>query len=39
MNDDTPPRPLGSRNLLQRVTLIAALIEDFQPELTAVCQR
>lgn len=36
MNDDTPPRPLGSRNLLQRVTLIAALIEDFQPELTAI---
>jgi len=36
MNDETPPRPLGSRNLLQRVTLIAALIEDFQPDITAI---
>jgi hypothetical protein len=31
LNDETPRRSLGSRNLLQRLTLIAALIENFQP--------
>ncbi len=36
MNDETLPRPLGSRNLLQRVTLIAGLIEDFRPDITAI---
>jgi hypothetical protein len=36
MNDETPPRPLGSRNLLQRVTLIAALIEDFRPDMATI---
>jgi len=30
LNDENPPRPLGSRNLLQRLTLIAVLIENFQ---------
>jgi len=28
------PRPLGSRNLLQRVTLVARLIEEIQPKKT-----
>jgi hypothetical protein len=36
LNDETPPRPLGSRNLLQRVTLIAAIIENFRPEMAAI---
>ena len=36
MNEEKPPRPLGSRNLLQRVTLVAALIEDFRPDMTAI---
>jgi hypothetical protein len=36
MNNDTPPRPLGSRNLLQRVTLLAVLVRDFRPDVTAI---
>jgi hypothetical protein len=36
MNDESPPRPLGSRNLLQRVTLIALLIETIQPSIVAI---
>lgn len=36
MNDEKPPRPLGSRNLLQRLTLIAVLIETLQPDLAAI---
>jgi hypothetical protein len=36
LNDETPPRPLGSRNLLQRVTLIAALVETFKPDIAAI---
>jgi hypothetical protein len=36
MNDETPPRPLGSRNLLQRVTPIAALMEQFRPEMATI---
>ncbi len=36
MNDEAPPRPLGSRNLLQRVTLIAALVEDFRPDMVTI---
>ncbi len=31
-NDQNPPRPLGSRKLLQRLTLIAVLIEVFRPD-------
>ena len=30
------PKPLGSRNLLQRVTLIALLIEEIQPKKTRI---
>jgi hypothetical protein len=30
---EKPPKPLGSRNLLQRVTLMALLIEDLQPRI------
>jgi hypothetical protein len=30
---DKPPQSLGSRNLLQRVTLAAVLISRFQPDL------
>ncbi len=29
LNEETPPRPLGSRRLLQRVTLVAAVIAHF----------
>lgn len=36
MNDENPPRLLGSRNLLQRVTLVAVLIEDFRPDIAAI---
>jgi hypothetical protein len=36
LNDDTPPRPLASRNLLQRATLTAALIEDLDPDRAAL---
>lgn len=36
MNDDKPPRPLGSRNLLQRLTLIAVLVETFQPGIASI---
>ncbi|MGO9117509.1 MAG: hypothetical protein ACLQPD_07850 [Desulfomonilaceae bacterium] len=36
MNDEEPPQPLGSRNLLQRLTLIAALIENFQPDIAGI---
>jgi hypothetical protein len=36
MNDEKPPRPLGSRNLLQRVVLVAVLVEIFRPETTAM---
>jgi len=32
LNDESPPRSLSSRNLLQRLTLIAVLIEGFQPD-------
>lgn len=32
MNDENQPRSLGSRNLLQRLALIAVLIKDFQPD-------
>lgn len=32
MNYEAPPRPLGSRNLLQRLSLIASLIETFRSE-------
>lgn len=31
-NDDTSPRPLSSRNLLQRVTLAAAILEQLNPD-------
>jgi hypothetical protein len=33
MSDDNPPLPLGSRNLLQRITLVALIIEDFRPNI------
>ena len=35
-NNEVPPKPLGSRNLLQRVTLVAVLIENFQPDIAAI---
>ena len=36
MNDENPPRPLGSRNLLQRLTLIAVLIENFRTDIAGI---
>ena len=36
LNDEKPPRPLGSRNLLQRVTLIAVLIEKLKPDVATI---
>jgi hypothetical protein len=35
-SNDVPPNTLNSRNLLQRVILVAVLIENFQPELTEI---
>jgi hypothetical protein len=32
-NFEKPPQSLGSRNLLQRITLVARLIESLQPDL------
>lgn len=36
MNDKNPSQPLGSRILLQRLTLIAVLIEDFRPNIAGI---
>ena len=36
LNDDDPPRCLGSRNLLRRVTLIATLLEEFLPHMSEI---
>jgi hypothetical protein len=36
LNGETPPRPLGSRNLLQWVALTAVLIENFKPGVASV---
>jgi len=36
LNEASPPAPLGSRNLLQRVTLVAVLVADLRPEMAAV---
>ena len=36
MNYENPPRSLGSRNLLQRLTLVAMLIEDFRPDIMEI---
>jgi hypothetical protein len=36
VNDEKPPRPLGSLNLLQRTTLIAVLVETFQPNTATI---
>ncbi len=36
MNEENPPRPLGPRNLLQRLTLIAVLVESFQPDIAGI---
>ena len=35
-NNEVPPKTLGSRNLLQRVTLVALLIENFRPDTVAI---
>lgn len=36
LNEEDPPRSLGSRNLLQRLTLIAMLSKDFQPDIAEI---
>jgi hypothetical protein len=36
MNEGNPPAPLGSRNLLQRVALVATLLETLRPDVAAV---
>ena len=33
---ENPPRTLGSRNLLQRLALVAVLIKDFQPNIEEI---
>ncbi len=38
LNDETPSRPLSSRNLLQRATLTGALIEQFDPDRAAIAE-
>lgn len=37
MNDEEPPKPLGSRKLLQRLVLSAILIEEMNPSMEALC--
>ncbi len=36
LNEEKPPRPLGSRNLLQRLTLVAALFSSVRPSLAGI---
>jgi len=36
LNEGNPPSPLGSRNLLQRVALVAVLLENFRVDVVAV---
>lgn len=36
LNNDIPPRSLGSRNLLQRLTVLAVIVERFRPKLTEI---
>ncbi|MDO8530556.1 MAG: hypothetical protein Q7T26_00060 [Dehalococcoidia bacterium] len=36
LNDGSEGQSLGSRNLLQRVTLVAVLVEDFQPAIAEI---
>jgi hypothetical protein len=36
MNDENPPTPLGPRNLLQRLALVAILIRDVRPHILKV---
>src|ERR1043166_545462 len=36
LNNDNPPRSLGSRNLIQRLTLISILIEKLKPEIEEI---
>ena len=36
LNDETPPRPFGSRNLVQRLVLICVLIDKFRPEPSSI---
>jgi len=36
LNEKNPPRPLGSRNLLQRVALAAVLLQELRPDLAAL---
>jgi hypothetical protein len=35
-NNEDPPKPLGSRNLLQRVTVVAVLIENVRANVAAI---
>lgn len=35
-NDENPPKPLGSRNLLHRLVLAAALVEHIRPQLGVI---
>lgn len=35
-NEQSPPRPLGARNLLQRTTLIAAIALEIQPDIRSL---
>lgn len=35
-NNDVPPRPLASRRLLERIALIASLIEQVRPDIGAI---
>ena len=36
LDDADPPQPLGSRNLLQRLTLIAVFLEHVQPDIATI---
>lgn len=36
LTHDDPPRPLASRKLLERITLVASIIEQFRPDIRTI---
>jgi hypothetical protein len=38
LSDDNPPRPLGSRRLLDRVVLAAAVYDQLRPDISAMAE-
>jgi hypothetical protein len=38
LSGDVPPKSLGSRNLLQRLTMLAAILDTFHPKITEIAE-